>query len=323
VTALATSASAATAVDPLPSWNDTDAKHAILAFVAAATDAGGTGFVPVAERIAVFDQDGTLWVEQPIYTQAVFALERITGLAASHPAWVTQEPFAAVLSGNKQAIAAFDEQDWEQIIGVSHAGMPVAAYLAAAATWLATARHPHFDRLYTELVYQPMLEVMALLRANGFKTYIVSGGGQEFIRSYAEPVYGVPPEQVIGTTFETKYAYQDQGTPVLIKEPTPQLDDNYGGKPESINLIIGRRPVAAFGNSTGDQQMLEWTEAGDRARLMLLVAHDDAAREYAYGPANGLPDTRIGTFSEALMTEAQVRGWTVVSMTHDWRVVFP
>jgi phosphoserine phosphatase len=313
----------ANGTDPLPSWNDGAAKEAILAFVATATDEANPGFVPVEERIATFDQDGTLWVEHPIYTQGAFAFDRIAALAPEHPEWVTEEPFAAILARDEQKMAAISEQDWARVLAASHAGMTVEEFAATVAAWLATARHPHFDRLYTELVYQPMLEVMALLREYGFRTYIVSGGGQEFIRAYAEPVYGVPPEQVIGTTFETTYEVRPDGTPVLMKEAKPQLNDNDGGKPENINLIVGRRPVAAFGNSTGDKQMLEWTEAGERARLMMLVYHDDAGREFAYGPAGGLPNTAIGTFSEELMTEARDRGWSVISMKDDWREIFP
>jgi phosphoserine phosphatase len=326
VAANASSTPAATTAagdDPLPSWNDGAAKEAILAFVAAATNEADPGFVPVPERIATFDQDGTLWVEHPIYTQAAFAFDRIATLAPEHPEWATREPFAAILDRDEQRMEAFSEQDWAQILAVSHAGMTVAEFKATVAEWLATAKHPHFDRLYTELIYQPMLEVMALLRAHEFRTYIVSGGGQEFIRAYAERVYGVPPEQVIGTTFETTYEVQPDGTPVLMKDAKPQLNDNDGGKPENINLIVGRRPVAAFGNSTGDKQMLEWTEAGERARLMMLVYHDHAAREFAYGPAGGLPDTAIGTFTETLMTEARDRGWSVISMKDDWREIFP
>ena len=309
--------------DPLPSWNAGATKQAVLDFIAAATDEAGDGFVPLADRIATFDQDGTLWVEQPIYTQAVFAVDRVKALAPDHPDWATTEPYAAILSGDQKAMAAFSEKDWEAIVGVTHAGMTVEDFLKIAADWTATAKNPHFDHLYTELVYQPMLEVMALLRANGFRTYIVSGGGQEFIRSYAERVYGIPPEQVIGTTFETKYEIGDDGVPVLIKQPKVQLNDNNGGKPEDINLIVGRRPVAAFGNSTGDQQMLEWTGAGERAHLEMLVYHDDAEREYAYGPAGGLPDTKVGTLTEALMTEANDRGWSVISMKNDWNRIFP
>jgi phosphoglycolate phosphatase-like HAD superfamily hydrolase len=317
------SAPAALADDPLPSWNEGRNKQAILDFVAAATDEASDDFVPTPDRIATFDQDGTLWVEQPLYTQSVFALDRIRTLAPDHPDWETTQPFSAVLSGNEQAIAAFTGQDWGKIFGVTNTGLSVDAFLASAREWLATARHPRFDRRYTELVYQPMLEVMALLRGNGFRTYIVSGGGQQFIRSYAEAVYGIPPEQIIGTTFETAYEIGDDGVPVLMMQPVIQLNDDKAGKPEDIDLVIGRRPVAAVGNSTGDQQMLEWTGAGHRARLMMLVYHDDAAREYAYGPAGGLPNSAIGTFTDALMTEATARGWFVISMKDDWNRIFP
>jgi phosphoglycolate phosphatase-like HAD superfamily hydrolase len=308
--------------DPLPSWNDGKAKQAILDFVAAATKEGGNDFVPVAERIATFDQDGTLWVEHPIYGQAVFAIDRIKALAPEHSDWTTTEPYAAILAGNEKAIEGFNEQDWEQIIGATHAGMTVEEFLKVAADWAATAKDPHFDHLYTELTYQPMLEVLALLSDNGFRNYIVSGGGQEFIRSYAERVYGIPPEQVIGSTFQTKYGYADDGTPILTKEPKLQLNNNNGGKPEDINLFIGRRPAIAFGNSTGDQQMLEWANAGERAHLAMLVYHDDAAREYAYGPAGGLPDTHVGTLTQALMDEANDDGWSVISMKNDWNRIF-
>jgi phosphoserine phosphatase len=278
--------------------------------------------VPPADRIATFDQDGTLWVEHPICSQAVFALDRVKELAPDYPEWKTTEPFASILSGDEEAIAKFSEQDWEEVVGATHAGMTVADFLEVAADWTATAKDPHFDHRYTELVYQPMLEVLEYLRDNGFRTYIVSGGGQEFIRAYAEEVYGIPPDQVIGTTFETKYGYADDGTPILTKEPKLQLNDNNGGKPEDINLFIGRRPAIAFGNSTGDQQMLEWANSGERAHLAVLVYHDDAEREYAYGPAGGLPDTQVGTLTQALMDEAEKDGWAVVSMKDDWNRIF-
>ena len=309
--------------DPLPSWNDSAARQAVLDFVAAATDEDGDGFVPPEERIATYDQDGTLWVEHPIYGQAVFALDRVKALAPDHPDWTTTEPFASVLSGDQQAIEKFSEEDWEKVIGASHAGMSVEDFLTIAADWTTTAKDPHFGHLYTELVYQPMLEVLALLHDNGFRNYIVSGGGQEFIRSYAERVYDIPPEQIIGTTFETKYDFAADGTPVLIKQPKLQLNNNNAGKPEDINLFIGKRPAAAFGNSTGDQQMLEWANAGERAHLAMLVYHDDAEREYAYGPAGGLPDTHVGTFTQALMDEATKDGWSVISMKNDWNRIFP
>jgi phosphoserine phosphatase len=309
--------------DPLPSWNDGPAKHAILDFVAAATADGDAQFVPPADRIATFDQDGTLWVEHPIYGQAVFAMDRITSMAPDHPEWKTTAPYDAILSGDQKVIAGFSETDWAQIIGETHAGMSVADFNKTAADWAATATDPHFDHRYTQLVYQPMSEVMTFLRANGFKTYIVSGGGQDFIRSYAEPVYGIPPEQVIGSTFATQYGYDKDGAPALTKVAKLQLNNNNGGKVEDINLFLGKRPAAAFGNSTGDQQMLEWANAGERAHLALLVYHDDAAREYAYGPAGGLPDTPVGTFTQALMDEAVKDGWVVASMKRDWNRIFP
>ena len=218
---------------------------------------------------------------------------------------------------------AFTEQDWEQIIGATHAGMTVEAFRQVAAEWAATAKNPHFDLLYTQSVYQPMREVLNLLRENGFRTYIVSGGGQAFVRSYAEEVYGIPPEQVIGTTIDTAYGYEDDGTPALTKVAQLQLNNNNAGKPQDINLFLGKRPAAAFGNSTGDQQMLEWVNAGERAHLAVLIYHDDAEREYAYGPAGGLQDTHVGTFTDALMTEARDDGWVIVSMKNDWNHIFP
>ena len=309
--------------DVLPSWNDGAARTAILDFIESATNEGDDGFVPVPDRIATFDQDGTLWVEHPIYGQAVFAIDRVKAMAPDHPDWATTAPYDAILSGDQQAMASLTEQDWEHIIGATHAGMTVEEFQQVAADWAAKARDPHFDRLYTQLVYQPMLEVLNLLRDNDFRTYIVSGGGQAFIRSYAEDVYGIPPEQVIGTTFETAYGYGDDGTPTLTKVAKLQLNNNDAGKPQDINLFIGRRPAIAFGNSTGDQQMLEWANAGERAHLAVLIYHDDAEREYAYGPAGGLPDTHVGTLTEALMTEATDAGWLVVSMKNDWNRIFP
>jgi phosphoserine phosphatase len=272
---------------------------------------------------AVFDQDGTLWVDHPIDTQGVFALDRLKALAPQHPEWNSQAPYAALRAGDKDAIAKLSEQDWEQIVAETDAGMSVADFDKIAADWIATAIDPHFGHRYTELVYQSMSEVMTLFRANGFKTHIASGGGQGFIRSYADAVYGIPPEQVIGSTFATQYGYAADGAPTLTKEAKLQLNDNNGGKPDAINLIVGRRPVAAFGNSTGDQQMLEWTGGGDRAHLEMLALHDDPVREYAYGPANGLPDASVGTFTDALMTEATQKGWAVISMKRDWARVFP
>jgi phosphoglycolate phosphatase-like HAD superfamily hydrolase len=303
--------------DPLPSWNDGPARQAIVELVRATTQPGSPKFVAPEARIATFDNDGTLWVEQPIYTQATFAFDRVAALAPRHPEWKDQQPFKAILSRDRAAMAKFGLQDLEKVLAVTHTGMSVDAFGGIVREWAATARHPRFKRPYTELIYQPMLEVMKYLRENGYRTYIVTGGGQEFVRAIAESVYGVPPEQVIGSAGQTKYGYDRDGKPTLIKLPKVLLVDDKAGKPEAINLIIGRRPTAAFGNSTGDQQMLEWTQAGDGARLMLLVHHDDAAREYAYGNAS-----KIGTFSDALMAEAKKRGWIVVSMKSDWKRIF-
>jgi phosphoserine phosphatase len=307
--------------DPLPSWNDGAAKQAIVAFVAVVTTPGSADFVAPADRIATFDQDGTLWVEHPLYTQARFALDRIGALAPKHPEWKTKEPFKSVLEGDRTSIAKFSEGDWARIIGATHAGMSTEQFLKIAGDWLAKAEHPKFERPYTELVYQPMLEVMKYLRANGFRTYIVTGGGQEFVRIYSERVYGVPVGQVVGSTIVTKYEVRD-GKPVLMREPKVFFINDGPGKAVGINLFIGKRPYAAFGNSNGDREMLEWTTAGDGKRLAMLVLHDDAKREYAYGPANGLPPTKVGTFSQALADEAKKQGWIVISMENDWKTLF-
>ena len=312
----------AQAQDPLPSWNEGPAKQAIVSFVQKVTDKSNPAYVPPAERIATFDQDGTLWVEQPLYTQAMFSLDRVHALAAQHPEWKTEQPFKAVLGNDREAMARFTEQDWAQIIGATHAGMTTEAFLKTTGEWLAQAKHPRFKRPYTELVYQPMLEVMQYLRDNGFKTYIVTGGGQEFVRVYSERVYGVPPEQVVGSSIATRYEYQD-GKPVLMRLPKVFFIDDKAGKPIGINLLLGKRPVAAFGNSGGDREMLEYTGAGSGTRLMMLILHDDAKREYAYGPAGGLPDTRVGAFSQALLDEAKKRGWVVITMKKDFKKVFP
>jgi phosphoglycolate phosphatase-like HAD superfamily hydrolase len=317
-----TSRLAAQTSDPLPGWNEGPRKQAILDFVAAATDERTTDFVPLPERVATFDMDGTLWIEMPLYTQSTFTIGQIAADAANHPAWKTTPPFAAVLAGDRDAMAKFSNADWQTLMGATHAGMTIDEYAAAAAQWLASHKHPRFDRPYTDLVYQPMLEVMAYLRENDFRTYIVSGSGQEFMRAFAEPVFGVLPEQVVGTTFQLTYQLGSDGVPVMLIESAVLMDDNGPGKPQDIALMIGRRPVAAFGNSGGDQQMLEWTGAGQRAHLEMLVYHDDAEREYAYGPAGGLANTGIGVFTEALMDEANERGWSVVSMKDDWKRVF-
>jgi haloacid dehalogenase-like hydrolase len=307
--------------DPLPSWNDGSAKNAILKFVRATTDSSSPNFVPPEQRIATFDQDGTLWVEHPIYTQAVFALDRVRALAPQHPEWQGQEPFKAVLANDEGALARFSEGDWAEVVFATHAGMSQEAFQEISARWIATAKHPRFNRLYTELVYQPMIEVLDYLRANGFETFMVTGGGQDFVRAYGQRVYGFATQQVIGSEIGLKYEMKD-GKPELIRLPKLLFDGNFAGKAIGINLRIGKRPYASFGNSTGDQQMLEWTGAGAGARLKMLVHHDDPAREYAYGPAGGLPDTKVGTFSEALMDEARSSSWTVISMKNDWKRVF-
>jgi phosphoserine phosphatase len=307
--------------DPLPSWNEGPSKQAILHFVKATTTRASPQFVPPEERVATFDQDGTLWVEHPLYVQGVFALDRVHELAPKHPEWKMTDPFRAVLADDKQAIAKFAEADWEKIVAATHAGMSTEEFLGLAKDWLAKSKHPRFQRPYTELVYKPMIELMHYLRQNGFKTYIVTGGGQEFVRVYSERVYGVPPEQVIGTSILTRYELQN-GNPVLMREPKVFFVDDHAGKAVGINLFIGRRPQAAFGNSDGDAEMLRWTQGNAGDRLMMLVYHDDAEREFAYGPAGGLPDTKVGTFSQALMDMAKKNNWIVVSMKKDWKRIF-
>jgi phosphoglycolate phosphatase-like HAD superfamily hydrolase len=308
--------------DPLPSWNDGAAKQAILRFVQATTDRSSPDFVPPEARIATFDQDGTLWVEQPMYTQVVYCLERVPAVVSRRPELGTLAQFKTVLSGDREAVSRLPLKELEEVLAATLSGMTVDEFSAEAKAWMERARHPRWDRPYTELAYQPMLEVLRHLRANGYKTYIVTGGGQDFVRTYAEQVYGIPPEQVVGTAGGTTFGYDKDGRPTLTKEPRLLLNDNNAGKPEAIHLMIGRRPCAAFGNSTGDRQMLEYTRAGDGLRLAMLLLHDDERREYAYGPAQGLPETRVGTFTPALYDEAKSRGWTVVSMKDDWREIF-
>jgi phosphoserine phosphatase len=308
---------------PLPSWNDGAAKQAIVDFVRATTDQGSPKFVPPEDRVATFDQDGTLWVEHPIYSQVVYCLDRVPVVLEQKPELKKIEPYKTVLSGDREAIAKLSLHDLEAILVATLTGMSVDAFEAEANKWLTTARHPRWNRLYTELVYQPMLDVQQYLRDNGYKTYIVTGGGQDFVRVYAQRVYGIPLEQVVGTMGGTKFSYDKNGKPFLTKEPKLLLNDDKAGKPEGIHLMIGRRPRAAFGNSDGDREMLEYTGAGDGARLMMLVLHDDARREYAYGPARGLPDTKVGAFSRALDVEAKKNGWTVISMKSDWKRIFP
>jgi phosphoglycolate phosphatase-like HAD superfamily hydrolase len=317
-----TPALAQDAGNQLASWNDGPAKQAIMDFVRATTDHVSPKFVPPEERIATFDQDGTLWVEHPMYTQVVYCLDRVPAVVEQKPELRNQEPFKTVLSSDREAMAKLSLHNLEEILVATLTGTPVEIFDAEAKKWIETAKHPRWKRLYTDLTYPPMIEVLQYMRSNGYKTYIVTGGGQDFVRLYSEQVYGIPPEQVVGTAGGTMYGYDKNGKPFLTKDPKVLLNDNNAGKPEGIYLMIGRRPYAAFGNSTGDQQMLEYTGAGDGARLMMLVLHDDAEREYAYGPAQGLPDTKVGAFTQALYDEAKKDGWTVISMKNDWKRIF-
>src|SRR5215472_6423778 len=316
------SANVQAADDPLPSWNDGAAKSAIKEFVHTTTDQSSPKFVPPEDRIATFDQDGTLWVEHPIYTQVIYCLDRVPAVVKEKPDLGKVEPFKTVLSGNREAMAKLSIRDLRKILAATSTGMSVDEFATEVKKWLDTARDARWKRPYTELTYLPMIELLKYLRANGYRTYIVTGGGQDFVRVYAEQVYGIPSEQVVGTAGGTSYGYDKNGRPFLTKDPKLLLNDNFAGKPEGINLMIGRRPYAAFGNSTGDRQMLEYTKAGDGARLAMLVSHDDAKREYAYGPALGLPDTKVGTFTQALYDEAMKQRWVVISMKNDWKRVF-
>ena len=304
------------AADPLPSWNETTSKKAITAFVEKVTKAGGADFVPLAERIAVFDNDGTLWSEQPMYFQAFFIFDRIKTLAPKHPEWKTKEPFASVLKGDVKAALAGGEHALIEMAMATHAGTTTEEFNKIVADWLTTAKHPKTGKLYTEMVFQPMLEVLSYLRANGFKTYIVSGGGIEFMRPWTERVYGIPPEQVIGSSIKTKYEVRD-GKPVLARLPELNFIDDKDGKPVGINQHIGRRPIMAFGNSDGDFQMIEWSTAGKGARFGLFVHHTDAKREWAYDR-----ESHIGRLNKGL-DEAKKKGWTVVDMKSDWNRIYP
>jgi hypothetical protein len=304
------------AADPLPSWNDGPTKQSIVAFVGKVTKAGSPDFVPAPERIATFDNDGTLWSEQPMYVQLAFILDRVKELAPEHPEWKTKQPFKGVLEGDLAAVAAAGERGLLEIAMATHAGMSTAEFEAIVSDWIATARHPKYDRPYTECVYQPQLELLAYLRDNGFKTFIVSGGGIEFMRPWTERVYGIPPEQVVGSSIKTKYELHDDG-PVLLRQPEINFIDDKDGKPVGINEHIGRRPILAFGNSDGDIQMLEWTTIGRTPSLGLLLHHTDAEREAAYDR-----DSHFGKLDKGL-DEAPERGWVVVDMKDDWQAVFP
>jgi len=302
--------------DPLPSWNDGPAKQAIVQFVKDVTTAGGPKYVRPEERIAVFDNDGTLWSEQPIYFQVAFAVDRVKAMAPRHPEWKTKQPFKAALEGDMKTLVASGEKGLVQLMMATHAGMTTEEFETIVKDWLAAARHPRFKRSYIDLVYQPMLELLAYLRANGFKTYVVSGGGIEFMRPWTEKVYGIPPEQVVGSSIKVKFELRD-GKPVLIRLPEIDFIDDKAGKPVGIHKFIGRRPIAAFGNSDGDLQMLQWTTGGAGRRFGLIVHHTDGDREWAYDRQSS-----IGRLDKAL-DEARAKGWTVVDMKRDWRRVFP
>jgi hypothetical protein len=302
--------------DPLPSWTEGASKQAIVDFVRQVTSSDSADFVAPDERIAVFDNDGTLWSEKPAYFQLLFAIDRIKQLAPQHPEWKTTQPFKAVLDNDMDALADSGEKGLLQLVMASHAGMTTTEFERIVGDWLMTARHPRFKRPYTELVYQPMLELLNYLRANGFKTFIVSGGGIEFMRPWTQAVYGIPPEQVIGSSIKVKFELRD-GEPVLVRLPEIDFIDDKAGKPVGIHKFIGRRPIAAFGNSDGDLQMLQWTTAGEGARFGLIVHHTDAQREWAYDR-----DTHVGKLDKAV-GEAAAQGWTVVDMKNDWRVIYP
>ena len=306
----------ARADDPLPSWNETASKKAILAFVEKVTTDGSADFVPVPERIATFDNDGTLWAEQPMYFQALFVFDRVKALAPEHPEWKEKEPFASILKGDMKGVAAAGEKGLMEMLAATHTGMTTEEFTKIVLNWLASAKHPTTHRPYTEMVYQPMLELLSFLRAKGFKTFIVSGGGIEFMRPWAEKVYGIPPEQVVGSSGKLKFEMRD-GMPVLVKLPEIDLIDDKEGKPVGIQSHIGRRPIASFGNSDGDLQMLQWTMAGSGARFALIVHHTDAEREWAYDRKS-----HVGQLDRA-WDEAVAKGWTLVDMKADWKTIFP
>jgi phosphoserine phosphatase len=302
--------------DPLPSWNEGSSRDAIIAFVENVSTPGAEGFVPEPERIAVFDNDGTLWSEQPMYFQLAFAIDRVKALASERPEWGEQQPFKGILENDLEPLVASGEHGILEVVMDTHAGMTTDEFAKIVAEWLVAARHPRTGELFTSMVYQPMLELLDYLRANGFQTWIVSGGGVEFMRVFAEEAYGIPPEQVVGSTIVTRFEMRDGG-PVLVREPKLDFFDDKGGKPVAINKFIGRRPIAAFGNSDGDLQMLQWTTAGDGARFALYVHHTDADREWAYDR-----ESSIGRLDKGL-DEAEAKGWTVVDMEKEWRVIYP
>ena len=311
-----TVAGAPPAADPLPSWNDTPNEQAIVAFVERVTDGSSPDFVPADERIATFDNDGTLWCEQPMYVQLLFAIDRVRALAPEHPEWETTEPFRSILAGDVKGALAGGEKAVAAIVAATHAGMTTDEFSDTVSEWIATARHPETGRLFTDMVYQPQLELIDYLLDSGFRVYIVSGGGVEFMRPWTGPVYDIPPERVVGSRGKLEYEMRD-GEPVLVKLPEIDLVDDKAGKPVGIQQQIGRRPILAFGNSDGDLQMLEWTTMRDGPSLGLILHHDDATREYAYDR-----DSHVGTLDRGL-DEAPARGWILVSMKDDWSTVFP
>ena len=314
--ALAITSDITSAADSLPSWNEGKAKQSIVDFVAKVTKPGSGDFVPVTERIAAFDNDGTLWAEQPMYFQLFFVSDRVKALAPQHPEWKTTEPFASILKGNMKGVAASGEKGLAALLAATHAGMTTDEFEKSVLNWIATAKHPKSGRLFTQMVYQPMLELLAYLRANGFKTFIVSGGGVEFMRPWAEKVYGIPPEQIVGSSGGLQYEYRD-GHPVIVKLAELVHNDDKEGKPVAIQRYIGRRPIAAFGNSDGDLQMLQWTAAGSGARFCLYIHHTDAQREWAYDR-----QSHMGKLDKGL-DEAKAKGWTVVSIKDDWAQIYP
>jgi haloacid dehalogenase-like hydrolase len=311
---------AAQADDPLPSWNDGAAKRAIIELVTTTTTRGSSNFVPEGERIATFDQDGTTWVEHdPVYNEVIFSLDRIVELAPSHPEWKTTQPFQAVIDRDEPAIASFAKPEWEKVMLATHTGVTVGDFSTAVQAWMAKAKDRRWQRSYTDLIYLPMLEAMRYLRANGYRTYIVTGGTQPFVRAYANSAYGIAPEYIIGTAMGTQFVATNGA---MTLAPTLLLNANFSGKAEDIYLFTGLAPKIAFGNTEGDAAMLEYAQAGGRGAAMLLVLHDDPVREFAYGPAEGLPNSKIGSFSQALYDKAKTSGWRVISMKDDWKRIF-
>lgn len=316
LTAILAPINMAHAADALPSWNDGPTKKAIITFVEKVTDKGSPDYVPPADRIAVFDNDGNLWAEKPVYFQLLFAIDRVRALAPKHPEWQNEQPFKAAIEGDVKTLLASGKEGLLKLIAASHAGMSASEFRETVADWVETARHPRFDKKYTELVYQPMLQLLDYLRSNGFTTYIVSGGGIEFLRTWSERVYGIPPAQVIGSSIQTEYDVVD-GPPILFRLPKTNFINDKAGKPIGINQHIGKRPIFASGNSDGDFEMLEWVTSGDGARFGLILHHTDVDREYAYDR-----ESHVGRLDKAL-DEAADRGWTVIDMKNDWKEVFP